>query len=84
MVDPVKLPSGNVLDRSTIKRHLLNLRSDPFNRQPLSLDMLQEVYISAIPLSLSLSLYIYNIYDFLFYLSHMLVHVIKISKWHGI
>ena len=39
MRDPVTLPtSGIVLDRSTIKTHLLSDAHDPFNRQPLSLD----------------------------------------------
>ena len=38
MTDPVMLPtSKNVLDRSTIKRHLLNDATDPFNRAPLQL-----------------------------------------------
>ncbi|XP_048581218.1 ubiquitin conjugation factor E4 B isoform X2 [Nematostella vectensis] len=42
MEDPVILPtSGKVMDRATITRHLLNSTTDPFNRQPLSLDMLQ-------------------------------------------
>ena len=37
MTDPVKLPpSGNVMDRSIIVRHLLNSQTDPFNRQPLT------------------------------------------------
>jgi ubiquitin conjugation factor E4 B len=42
MQDPVRLPtSGTVLDRSTITQHLLSNNIDPFNRQPLTLDMLQ-------------------------------------------
>lgn len=40
MDDPVLLPSGKVMDRSVIRRHLLNSNTDPFNRQPLSEDML--------------------------------------------
>jgi ubiquitin conjugation factor E4 B len=36
MVDPVCLPSGVVMDRSVITRHLLNSQTDPFNRQPLT------------------------------------------------
>ena len=36
MTDPVKLPSGVVMDRSVIGRHLLNSQTDPFNRQPLT------------------------------------------------
>ncbi|XP_072174441.1 ubiquitin conjugation factor E4 B-like [Diadema setosum] len=41
MSDPVMLPSGNVMDRAIIERHLLNSQTDPFNRRPLSSDMLQ-------------------------------------------
>lgn len=40
MSDPVVLPSGNVMDRSIITRHLLNSSTDPFNRQTLTEDML--------------------------------------------
>lgn len=40
MVDPVLLPSGKVMDRAIITRHLLNSSTDPFNRQPLTEDML--------------------------------------------
>lgn len=36
MADPVELPSGVVMDRSIIARHLLNSQTDPFNRQPLT------------------------------------------------
>lgn len=42
MDDPVVLPSGKIMDRSVIMRHLLNSNTDPFNRQPLSEDMLQD------------------------------------------
>ncbi|OCH84192.1 ubiquitin conjugation factor E4 [Obba rivulosa] len=39
MRDPVILPSSRaVLDRSTIKSHLLSDSTDPFNRMPLTLD----------------------------------------------
>lgn len=41
MEDPVVLPSGNVVDKGTIVRHLLNSNTDPFNRQPLTEDMLR-------------------------------------------
>lgn len=41
MVDPVILPSGTVMDRSIITRHLLNSNTDPFNRQTLTEDMLK-------------------------------------------
>uniref|UniRef100_A0A1L8DSG4 Ubiquitin conjugation factor E4 B n=1 Tax=Nyssomyia neivai TaxID=330878 RepID=A0A1L8DSG4_9DIPT len=40
MSDPVILPSGAIMDRSIITRHLLNSSTDPFNRQPLTEDML--------------------------------------------
>lgn len=39
MKDPVLLPtSGTVMERLTIKKHLLNDKTDPFNRAPLSED----------------------------------------------
>ena len=41
MRDPVKLPSGNIVDRSTIAQHLLNDETDPFNRQPLTINQLE-------------------------------------------
>lgn len=41
MIDPVILPSGVVMDRSIITRHLLNSQTDPFNRQPLTEDELK-------------------------------------------
>jgi len=41
MTDPVQLPSSRqIVDRSTIARHLLSDQSDPFNREPLTMDML--------------------------------------------
>ncbi|XP_017859364.1 PREDICTED: ubiquitin conjugation factor E4 B [Drosophila arizonae] len=40
MSDPVVLPSGTVMDRAIITRHLLNSCTDPFNRQYLTEDML--------------------------------------------
>ncbi|XP_070400751.1 ubiquitin conjugation factor E4 B isoform X2 [Nothobranchius furzeri] len=43
MTDPVMLPSGNIMDRSIILRHLLNSPTDPFNRQPLTESMLEPV-----------------------------------------
>lgn len=36
MVDPVKLPSGHVMDRPVIERHLLSTPNNPFNRAPLT------------------------------------------------
>merc|ERR1712176_567343 len=41
MKDPVLLPSGISIDRTTIMRHLLNEPIDPFNRQPLTAEMLK-------------------------------------------
>lgn len=41
MEDPVELPSGVVMDRPTIVRHLLNDPTDPFTRQPLSEEQLK-------------------------------------------
>lgn len=41
MVDPVILPSGVIMDRAIIIRHLLNSQTDPFNRQPLTEDELR-------------------------------------------
>jgi ubiquitin conjugation factor E4 B len=39
MVDPVLLPSSRkIVDRSTIKQHLLSDAHDPFNRQPLNME----------------------------------------------
>ncbi|XP_028967843.1 ubiquitin conjugation factor E4 A [Galendromus occidentalis] len=40
MTDPVILPTSNItVDRNTIARHLLSDPTDPFNRQPLTLEM---------------------------------------------
>ncbi|XP_056018090.1 ubiquitin conjugation factor E4 A-like isoform X2 [Ostrea edulis] len=40
MKDPVILPSSkNIVDRAVIARHILSDQTDPFNRSPLSLDM---------------------------------------------
>eukprot|EP00092_Neocalanus_flemingeri_P031431 GFUD01034137.1.p1 GENE.GFUD01034137.1~~GFUD01034137.1.p1 ORF type:complete len:1600 (-),score=340.09 GFUD01034137.1:699-5498(-) len=42
MKEPVILPSsGKVVDRSTIAKHLLSDETDPFNRQPLTMDMVK-------------------------------------------
>ena len=39
MTDPVRLPnSGQVVDRSTIARHLLSDQNDPFTRAPLTME----------------------------------------------
>ena len=41
MTDPVKLPKSQViLDRKTIETHLLSDQTDPFNREPLTKEML--------------------------------------------
>ncbi|KAH9377761.1 hypothetical protein HPB48_012176 [Haemaphysalis longicornis] len=41
MEEPVVLPSRPTVDKATIVRHLLNSSTDPFNRQPLTEDMLR-------------------------------------------
>ncbi|KAH8305399.1 hypothetical protein KR018_001763 [Drosophila ironensis] len=42
MTDPVVLPSSKVtVDRSTIARHLLSDQTDPFNREPLTMDKIK-------------------------------------------
>ena len=38
MSDPVILPSGHYVDRSTITQHLLNDPIDPFNREAMTID----------------------------------------------
>lgn len=39
MLDPVILPSSKIsVDRTTIARHLLSDQTDPFNREPLTMD----------------------------------------------
>jgi ubiquitin conjugation factor E4 B len=41
MENPVRLPTSNVvMDLSSIKTHLLSDQTDPFNRKPLTMDML--------------------------------------------
>ncbi|DAZ96659.1 TPA: hypothetical protein N0F65_009222 [Lagenidium giganteum] len=41
MTDPVRLPSGHIVDRTVIERHLLSSQPvDPFSRAPLSASML--------------------------------------------
>jgi ubiquitin conjugation factor E4 B len=37
MKDPVKLPSGYIVDRVYIHKHVLNDERDPFTRNPLKL-----------------------------------------------
>ncbi|TGZ32812.1 Ubiquitin conjugation factor E4 A [Temnothorax longispinosus] len=42
MTDPVVLPSSQItIDRQTIARHLLSDQTDPFNRSPLTMDMVK-------------------------------------------
>ncbi|VDL77313.1 unnamed protein product [Nippostrongylus brasiliensis] len=43
MEDPVKLPSGHIMDRKHIMRHLLSSQTNPFNRAALSEDELVPV-----------------------------------------
>ncbi|CAD5215081.1 unnamed protein product [Bursaphelenchus xylophilus] len=42
MHDPVRLPSGHVMDRKIILRHLLSTKNDPFTRQALTEEELVE------------------------------------------
>ena len=37
MADPVVLPSGKVVDRTSIAKHLLTSHTDPFNREPMTI-----------------------------------------------
>lgn len=42
MIDPVIFPSSHVtVDRTTIARHLLSDQTDPFNREPLTMDQVK-------------------------------------------
>ena len=42
MTDPVRLPnSGQIVDRSTIARHLLSDQNDPFTRAPLTMEQVE-------------------------------------------
>ena len=42
MEDPVLLPtSGTIVDRSTIRAHLLSDTRDPFSRAPLTMEMIE-------------------------------------------
>ncbi|KAJ3452204.1 ubiquitin conjugation factor e4 a [Anaeramoeba flamelloides] len=40
MEDPVKLPSGSIVDRQNIEKHLMFDSTDPFSRQPLTLELI--------------------------------------------
>ncbi|KDO32979.1 hypothetical protein SPRG_02670 [Saprolegnia parasitica CBS 223.65] len=40
MLHPVQLPSGHIVDRSMIERHLLSASVNPFSREPLTMEML--------------------------------------------
>jgi len=58
MTDPVVLPtSGNIVDRSTIETHLLSDTIDPFNRKPLTKEMIQpgKFFLSSLSSSSSIS-----------------------------
>lgn len=41
MEDPVALPSGLSVERASIMRHLLSNSTDPFSRQPLTVEDLK-------------------------------------------
>lgn len=67
MRDPVKLPSsGVVVDRSTIRRHLLSDPSDPFNRAPLSESQLETCIFKK--LYIYIYIYIFLFFSFSFYI----------------
>ena len=36
--DPVKLPSGTIVDRTSIQQHLVDHTFDPFNRAEMTMD----------------------------------------------
>ena len=40
--NPVMLPNNIIIDYGTISRHLLTNESNPFNREPLTLEILDE------------------------------------------
>lgn len=55
MRDPVTLPSSRaVVDRATIKSHLLSDAKDPFNRAPLVLEDVQPSKLLIHPSHISL------------------------------
>jgi len=55
MKDPVMLPSSRaIVDRSTIKAHLLSDSKDPFNRAPLTIE-------EVIPRTSRLSICLYEV-----------------------
>lgn len=41
MEDPVRLPSGHIMDRKHIMRHLLSSQTNPFNRAALTEEELE-------------------------------------------
>ncbi|CAI2324119.1 unnamed protein product [Caenorhabditis sp. 36 PRJEB53466] len=48
MIDPVKLPSGHIMDRAVIERHLLSTPNNPFNRAQLTVgELLPDVELKA-------------------------------------
>ena len=79
MFNPVRLPSGIIMDRHIITRHLLNSSTDPFNRQKLTLDMLEPGIKNNISFFLFLSVrlgglvvYRYNFLSMDFHFLHFL------------
>ena len=57
MRDPVMLPSSRtIIDRPTIKSHLLSDSKDPFNRMPLTIeDVIERTHLSCLHQHLSLT-----------------------------
>ncbi|VDO61881.1 unnamed protein product [Heligmosomoides polygyrus] len=50
MEDPVRLPSGHIMDRKHIMRHLLSSQTNPFNRATLTEEELEPEWIGSRPL----------------------------------
>ncbi|KAJ6237913.1 ubiquitin conjugation factor e4 a [Anaeramoeba flamelloides] len=44
MCDPVKTPSGVIVDRQNIEKHLMTDSTDPFSRKPLTVEMLEPLH----------------------------------------
>ena len=43
MINPVKLPNGSIVDRNSIARHLLSSHTNPFTKEPLTIEEVVEV-----------------------------------------
>ncbi len=63
MQNPVRLPSGIIMDRHIITRHLLNSSTDPFNRQKLTVEMLEPGKLPLVAVILVISDFVPNIFN---------------------